>query len=60
MEGGGDIDKFPSSCRIVAFDSRIGVNGRSEPTTNQPPCCRIGAGGSRRGTIGGGEGGGQK
>merc|ERR1711888_219135 len=45
MEGGGGFDKFPSSCRIVAFDSRIGVNGRSEPTINQPPDCRIVAGG---------------
>merc|ERR1711888_194572 len=45
MEGGGDIDEFPSSCRIVAFDPRIGINGRNEHTKNQPPDCRIVAGG---------------
>ena len=46
----------PPSCRIVAIDSRIGVNGGGKSTEKQPPSCRIVAIGSRIGVNGGGEG----
>ena len=55
MEG-GDTENQPPSCRIVADDSRIGVNGGGESTVNQPPSCRIVANDSRIGINGGGGG----
>ena len=49
MEGGESTVNQPTSCRRVANDSRIGINGSGGSTENQPPSCRIVAIGSRIG-----------
>merc|ERR1712121_519785 len=49
----GSTVNQPTSCRRVANDSRIGINGSGWSAENQPPSCRIVAIGSRIGDNGG-------